>query len=301
MRAPCFLTYPEWRDIAFDKTGLSFDDCVYTDILVAMANFPALLKELKELDALAVPPMNDLLSYDFNVSDTSSSTYTEVSSSAYTDAPSSTYTDASSSTYTALDSSDDFDPNLEFLTSSFPSDIAQQHSNARIALLDKLHQLKDNLSGLGTHLDAKLADGSAAIELPAIDRDSPVSTAFHFANWHVTVAYNCYWALLILANKITMQLVGPYDTTHYALETECRAVALQICKTWEDAWASRPIGAFHVGLSFVVAYEFCTNDVKEWILRGLNALLDAQHVETFRWSDEVIKLMSGKLAVSASP
>jgi hypothetical protein len=271
-RAPCFLTSPEWRDIAFDKTGLSFDDSLFTDLLLAMANFPALLNELKELDTFAAPPMSDLL-YDFN------------------------FSDGSPSTYQPLDMSNDFDPNLEFLTSSFPTDTSQQHSDARITLLNKLHQLKSDLRAIGTHLNARIADGSAAIELPAVDPDSPIRTAFHFTNWRVTVGYSCYWALLILANKTVMRLLPPYDPTYYALEAECRTVALEICKTWEDAWASKPIGAFHTGLSFVTAYEFCTEEVKEWILNGLNALLDAQHVESFRWSDEVIRMMSGKLAV----
>ncbi|KAF2687653.1 hypothetical protein K458DRAFT_414729 [Lentithecium fluviatile CBS 122367] len=276
-RAPCFLTSPEWRDIAFDKTGLSFDDCLYTDILLAMANFPALLNELKGLDALAIPPMSDLLSYDFSL-------------------PMNMNADDQSTSYPSLDlSNDPFDPNLDLFTQNFNADTSHEYSTARINLVNKLHQLKGELNALGTHLTAKLADGSAAIELPAIEDGSPVPTAFHFSNWRVTVAYNCYWALLILTNKIIMKLLPPYDPTHYALEAECRTVALEICKTWEDAWTSKPIGAFHTGLSFVMAYEFCTTDVREWILRGLNALLDHQNVETFRWSDDVIAMMSGKL------
>lgn len=242
-----------------------------------MANFPALLNELKELDSLAPPPMNDILNSNFSLPD------------------------GTPDMYPPLDlSNDNFDTSLEFLNDPFPAEPpeSQQYSAARIALLNKLHRLKEQLRALGTHLSAKLVDGSAAIELPAIEEGSPVPTAFHFTNWRVTVAYNCYWALLILTNKIIMKLLPPYDPTHYALEAECRSVALDICKTWEDAWASKPIGAFHTGLSFVMAYEFCTTEVQDWILRGLNALLDHQHVETFRWSDDVVKMMSGKLAVS---
>lgn len=276
-RKPCFLTTPEWRDIAFDKTGLSFDDCLYTEILHRMADFPALLKELKELDALAIPPMGDLLGYDFDLPASVEETIPESCPS--------------------LDfSPESFDPNLEFLNDPFPIDTSHLYSSSRTTLLNKLHNLKEALGALGTHLTAKLADGSAAIELPAIEDGSPVPTAFHFTNWRVTVAYNCYWSLLILTNKIIMKLLPPYDPTYYAMEAECRTIALEICKTWEDAWASKPIGAFHTGLSFVMSYEFCTPDVQEWILSGLNALLDHQHVESFRWTDDVIQMMSGKLA-----
>lgn len=92
-----------------------------------------------------------------------------------------------------------------------------------------------------------------------------------------------------------MKLLPLYDPSHYALESECRSVALEICKTWEDAWESRPIGAFHTGLSFVTAYEFCTPEVQAWILKGLNSLLEDQLVHSFRWTDDIIRMMSGKL------
>jgi hypothetical protein len=273
------LTFPEWRDIAFDKTGLSFEDCLYTDILQHMAEFPAFLKELKELDDIATPPMSDPLEDDFNFP-------IDIGEP--------------STTYSPLDfSANNFDPNLGFLTDPYPSDTSSQHSYARNALLNRLHALKGELGTLGAHLTARLANGLAAIELPALDETSPVPTAFHFTNWRVTVAYNCYWALIILTNKLMMKILPAYDVqSRYALDTECRTVAIEICKTWEDAWASKPIGAFHTGLSFVMAYEFCTLDVQQWILNGLNALLDHQHVETFRWSDEIITMMSGKLTVS---
>lgn len=242
-----------------------------------MADFPGLLKELKELDALSVPPANNIPDYAFSFPVNGE--------------------DGLSDPGHPLDfSTDNFDPNLDFLNDPFPIDTSHLYPSARNTLLSKFHHLKDALSALGAHLTAKLTDGSAAIELPAIEVGSPVPTAFHFTNWRVTVAYNCYWSLLILTNKIIMKLLPPYDPNYYALEGECRTVALEICKTWEDAWASKPIGAFHTGLSFVMAYEFCTPDVQEWILKGLNALLDHQHVETFRWSDEIIHMMSGKLS-----
>lgn len=276
-RKPCFLTTPEWQNIAFDKTGLSFDDCLYTEILHRMAEFPDLLRELKELEQLAIPPVDDVLGYNFDFSEDIIDPF-------------------SSDTHSPWSTDTNFEPNLEFLNDPFPIDPATLYPGARTSLLNKVHHLKDALCALGTHLTAKLSDGSAAIELPAIEDGSPILTAFHFTNWRVTVAYNCYWALLILTNKIIMKLLPPYDPTYYALEAECRTVAVEICKTWEDAWASKPIGAFHTGLSFVMAYEFCTPDVQEWILKGLNALLDHQLVESFRWSEEMIQMMSGKLA-----
>lgn len=202
---------------------------------------------------------------------------------------------------TPLEFSDDtFASDLDFLSSSFPSEPSCDYSMARTILLNRLHIHKEGLCMLGNHLHARLMDGSAAIELPSIDDDSPIPMSFHFTNWRVTVAYNCYWSLVILTNKLIMKLLPVYDPRSYALEAECRSFAFEICKTWEDAWANKPIGAFHTGLSFVMAYEYCSPDVQEWILKGLNALLDQQLVDSFRWSDEVIRMMSGKLAGEGS-
>jgi hypothetical protein len=108
--------------------------------------------------------------------------------------------------------------------------------------------------------------------------------------------YSCFWSLQILVNKVMMRLLPPFDPRIYELQSESRAVAAEICKTWEDAWASKPIGALHTGLSFVVAYDYCAPKVQEWIINGMNSLLDFQRVDTFRWSEEVIEMMSGKLA-----
>ncbi|KAF1963259.1 hypothetical protein CC80DRAFT_852 [Byssothecium circinans] len=270
-RKPCFLTLPGWRDIAFDTTGLSFDDCLYTGVLHRMAEFPALLEEFKELDEVAQQPSNSAAQYNFNVSSSAQGLSLGFPPEVY-------------------------DPRLVCSSDSFTMDSTRNYENAKNGLLGKLHHLKDALSDIGRHLTAKLVDGSAAVELPAIEKDSPIPTALHFSNWRVAVAYNCYWSLLILVNKKICQLLPPYDPTQYALEAESRTVAYHICKTWEDAWDTRPIGAFHVPLGFVLAHGFCTPDVQEWIVKGLNALLEQQHVDNFRWSDDVIHMMSGKLA-----
>ncbi|KAF2477722.1 uncharacterized protein BDR25DRAFT_275074 [Lindgomyces ingoldianus] len=276
-RKPCFLTRPEWSDIAFDNNGLSFEDHLYTEILRHMANFPALLRELRDLDQLPVQPLGDVVlpefdlpfNFDDNLSDTCPSL----------DFPSASF-----------DTTDFEFPNEPYIPNNYCA-----YSTSRAILLNKLQNMKQALCSLGEPLNARLRDGSAAVELPSIEDGSPIPTAFHFNGGRVAVAYNCFWSLLILTNKVIMKLLPLYDSRYYALEAECRTVAFEICKTWEDAWASKPIGAFHTGLSFVMAYEFTTLDVQAWILRGLNALLDHQLVDTFRWSDEAIAMMSGKL------
>lgn len=242
-----------------------------------MSDFPALLRELKDLERAATPPLADMLPSDFNLTINLDD-------------------DPGESSQPIDFSADSFASSLEFLSEPYNVDSSDMYSAARVTLLNKLHALKESLYALGAHLNAKLADGSAALELASVDRESPIPTSFHFKSWRVTVAYNCFWSLIILANKIIMKLLPPFDSSHYALEAECRSISFEICKTWEDAWKNKPIGAFHTGLSFVTAYEFCTPDVQEWILKGLNALLENQLVETFRWSDDVVRMMSGKLA-----
>jgi hypothetical protein len=193
----------------------------------------------------------------------------------------------------------DFLEDLRPIKTSYPNNArpyTYPYEPTRTALLYKVYNLKDAVRSLGEHMNAKLTNGIAIYETPAREKNSPMQTAYHFNNWRDMTAYNCFWSVVILTNKVLMRLLPPFDQARYDLQAECRSVAIEICKTWEDAWASRPIGAFHTGLSFVVAYEYCIPEVQAWILRGLNSLLDYHGVDAFRWSDEVITSMSSKLA-----
>ncbi|KAF2195161.1 hypothetical protein K469DRAFT_757256 [Zopfia rhizophila CBS 207.26] len=217
----CFLTSLEWRDIAFDKLDLRISE------------FTALLRELRDLDYLAVQPLNEILNPEFNLQLNFDGTI-----------------------------SDDF-PSLDFSSDDF---------------LSNPQNLKSSLCQLGTHLNAKLEDNSATFELRSIEDSTPIAIVFHFTNWgHYETA-------------------SALDPNLFSLVAECHNIVYQICKTWEGAWASKPIGAFYTELSFVMAYEWCTLEVQKWVLKGMNCLLDSQSVETFGWSDEVIAMMCGKLA-----
>jgi hypothetical protein len=192
---------------------------------------------------------------------------------------------------------------LEFFSDQQPVDIPYPvgapecaQSAPRIALLRRVQELKDALYNLGIDMNVKLANGAAAVELPSVEENCPVSTSYHFTSWRDMTGYSCFWSLLILTNKVMMRLLPPFDPLIHGLQSECRSVAFEICKTWEDAWANKPIGALHTGLSFVVAYEYCKSDVQNWIICGMNSLLDYQMVNAFRWSGEVIAMMSRKLA-----
>lgn len=283
-RKPCFLSLPEWRDIAFDKTGLSFDDCLNTDLIQYMADLPGILCDMKELsNPVPFQAMSDLMTYnvDFNVNADKAMSDT---------CPS---LDFSPDSFDSLDYINDLQP-VDAPYPLHPSDCP--NAPLRAALLRRAQNLKDGLYELGIQMNAKLANGTTVVELPSMVEGSPVPTAYHFNSWRDMTGYSCFWSMLILANKVITRLLPPFDHSIYDLQAECRSVAHEICKTWEDAWASKPIGALHTGLSFVVAYEYCTPEVREWIVRGMNSLLDYQMVDAFRWSDEVIAMMSGKLA-----
>ncbi|RAR07581.1 dna-(apurinic or apyrimidinic site) lyase [Stemphylium lycopersici] len=284
-RKPCFLASPGWREIAFDKTGLGFDDCLNTDLMQYMAELPGIFNELKELgDQYVFQPSHTM---NFNLS-SSGASYKSLSGTP-------------SSLGFSTDSFDevDFLDELQPIDASYrvdPTIHACPYDPARAALLYKVRNLREALRILGGHMDEKLRNGTVVSETVPREKGSPMHTTYHFSNWRDMTAYNCFWSVVILTNKVLMRLLPPFDRTVYELQSECRAIALEICKTWEDAWASRPIGAFHTGLSFVVAYEYCTTEVQEWIIKGLNSLLDYQQVDAFRWSDEVITHMSSKLA-----
>jgi hypothetical protein len=256
-----------------------------TDLMQYMAELPSIFNDLKELSYhYTFPPMNPL-DFDFNASDEQCKSQSETSPSL----------DFSIDSYEDLDFLDDLQP-IETPYPATPTSYACPHEPTRVALLHRVTSLKEALHSLGNHMNAKLANGTAIIETPSRDEDSPMRTTYHFNNWRDMTAYNCFWSVIILTNKVLIQLLPQFDPAICNLQLECRTIAVEICKTWEDAWASRPIGAFHTGLSFVVAYEFCKPEVQAWILRGLNSLLYFHMVDAFRWSDEVIADMSSKLA-----
>jgi hypothetical protein len=168
---------------------------------------------------------------------------------------------------------------------------------ARENVLCKVQNLRDSFCALGVNMNAKFNNGTTVVELPSIEEGSPIATAYHFSSWRDNVGYNSFWALCIMVNEYLIKLLPASDPIINILESESRSLALEICKTWEEAWSTKPIGALHTSFSFVMAYEYVAPDIQEWILRGLNALLECQHVDAaaFRWSDEVIRLMSGRL------
>jgi hypothetical protein len=287
-RKICFLATSRWREIAFNKSGLSFDDCLHTDLIQNMADLPGILQDMKELnDQPTFQPMSDMLNFDIDPNIDVSVNIDETLSNR---CPS-------------LDFSPDSLDSLDFLNDIQSVDIPYSvgptvcvHSPGRIALLKRIQNLKEALYDLGIHMNIKLANGSTAIELPSIEENNPMRTSYHFTSWRDMTGYSCFWSLLILTNKVMMRLLSPFDPIISELQSENRSIAFEICKTWEDAWASKPIGALHTGLSFVVAYEYCKPDVQEWIIRSMNSLLDYQMVDAFRWSGEVIAMMSGKLS-----
>jgi len=252
-----------------------------------MADLPGILKDMKELDNQPTHSSEDVSTFDVRANVQPNVHYNESSSDNCSSL------DCSPGSFDSLNFINDLQPvdasyltdALEFCTSLF-----------RTALLHRVQALKDALYELEAHLNAKLANGLAAVELPSIEEDSPVLTTYHFTSWRDMTGYSCFWSMMILTNKVLMRLLPPYDSYIYELQSECRSVAFEICKTWEGAWASKPIGALHTGLSFVVAYEYCKPDVRDWIIKGMNSLLDYQMVDAFRWSDEVMSVMSGKLA-----
>lgn len=198
----------------------------------------------------------------------------------------------------SADSFDDHDFTLDTQSAaqSYTLSSPPVHSTVRTNLLHKAQSLRNSFCALGVHMNNKRTDGITIVELPSLDKGNPFSSMYCFNSWRDNVAYSTFWALCILTNKVIMQLLPPFDSTVFSLELECRALALEICKTWEGAWQSKPIGTLHTALSFVMAYGYCTPDVQEWILLSLNSLLDYQMVDAFRWTRENITEMSRQLA-----
>jgi hypothetical protein len=272
-RKRCFLTRPEWHHLAFDKSGLDYEDCLYTEVLEHMAEIPGLLFELKEANHIQLEP-ETMIAPDLDTA---------------------LFDNISDSPSNLNFSSDEASPGLQFSLEPYTIHDGYLYPSAQATLLNKFQNLRETLTNLGIPLCTNLTNGTAAIEVASVEPAAIIPHVYHFSSWRVAVAYSCYWSLMILTNRAIIKLLPPFDPLAYAIEAECRTIAFEICKTWEFAWASKPIGAFHVGLSFIMAYEFCTSDVQQWILGSLNALLDYQLVDTFRWSDEIIRKTADRM------
>lgn len=280
--------------MAFDDNGLSFDERLHTDLLRAFSQLPDILKDVKELNTYRLP-----------FAGTASNTRNDSCIDPNLNLNLNLDLDFS---HSPADTCPSLDYSVEsFDNADFSSDIRNEGSpdggvpfayiSARENVLCKVQNLRDSFCVLGVNMNAKFNNGTTAVELPSVEEGSPIATAYRFGSWRDNVGYNSFWALCIMVNGYLGKLLPPSDPIISILESESRSLALEICKTWEEAWSTKPIGALHTSFSFVIAYEYVTPEIQEWILRGLNALLDFQHVDTaaFRWTDEVIRAMNMKL------
>ncbi|KAI8939037.1 hypothetical protein NX059_004876 [Plenodomus lindquistii] len=270
-RKSCLLVLPEWRDIAFDKTGLTNDECLHTDVMQSLAQLSQILHGLELSKRSFKSQASKQNHIQWSPAVKSSEAYTECGASKY-----------------------QHQLRLGDLT-MLESSQAPRHK----LMFHQLQRFKNSLYILAGHMDAKLADGSTVTEGPSRERNGFVPTSYHFRNPRDMTAYSCFWSTFIMTNQLMMQFLPPDDMAIYGLQFECRAFALEICKTWDDTFANKPIGAFHTNLSFIVAFEYCTSEEREWILKCLNSLLDVQIEGGFRWTEETIRTMLNRLAGDA--
>ncbi|KAF2445817.1 hypothetical protein P171DRAFT_443417 [Karstenula rhodostoma CBS 690.94] len=228
---PPFLSSPGWREVAFDNTDSSPEERLYTEVLHLMAKLSVLLKDVKELTAATYqPPPGAHTAKAFREDDV---------------VPQYLAPDVDLETAYSLHT----DPDLSYTQPANP----HFEPTPTLPLLEEVYALKNALNTTGVQLKSRLADGSFALELPSLDPTNPIPTAYRFPHWRTARIYTIYWSITILVNKTLLKLLPSRDPVRYALEAECRTVALEICKTWDNAWANRPIGACHVWLGFVVA------------------------------------------------
>jgi hypothetical protein len=274
--------------VAFDETGLSFDERLHTDLLRAFAKLPDILKDLKELNTIRACSMGV-------IDDTNYDPFIDPKLDLSLD-----FENSPPGTCPSLDFSVDSFDNADFPSEGHSEEtpnrgISLAYISAREDVLCKVQNLRDSFCALGVNMNAKFNNGTTVVELPSIEEGSPIAFAYHFSSWRDNVGYNSFWALCIMVNEYLIKLLPSSDPIISTLESESRSLALEICKTWEEAWSTKPIGALHTAFSFVMAYEYVESNIQEWILKGLNALLEYQQVDAFQWTDEVIRMMSGRL------
>lgn len=272
---PCFLLSPEWCEIAFDVTGSCSEDISHTEVLYQTAKLSSFLSEVRNLDGL-------MHLSKFTGDNTFINSFeSQILMMNFTQDPST-----------------DFDP-LK-IEENYAVDDAQTYLEAQEALLLKVHTLKASLDETGAKLTSELLDASTTTELTSQDENSPIRIAYQFNHWRTAVVYATYCSSSIMLRKLFLRLLPLYDPSCYVIEAECRNVAIEICKTWDGTWTNSPSGACHVWLAFVVAYEYCSEDVQSWMLMVLNKLLKAHGVEDWQWTEELVRAMSAKLMGEAT-
>lgn len=282
----------EWSGVAFDKTNAPLDECLWIDVEHAMADFSVLLKQMNNLERCSTPmsqfpddfPVEQYLFNDFVPFGYSS----EVSESHFQDIPCGTL----------------LGPDLNHTYMHTP-DLASD-TFLKDDLLQKLFVLKASFTEINIRLTTSIHDGTFATELPSSEPSNPLPTSYAFTHWRVACVYTTSWAFTILVNKAIIKLLQPTplplqqsvsttSSTLYALDAESRHLALELCKTWESAWLNRPIGACHVWLGHVVAFEYCPSEVQAWVLECLNRLLQEQGVREWQWTEDLIEMSCRKL------
>ncbi|OAG03637.1 uncharacterized protein CC84DRAFT_1197332 [Paraphaeosphaeria sporulosa] len=282
---PSFLSMPGWRHVAFDNTKSNIEESLYTEVLHLMSQLSVLLKEVKELQTLTEATCQPSSSLD------TKNLFPEDDVLPRYPAPHTDF-ETAYTTYIGPELSHTQPTNLHFEPGQ---PLSLQDPPSTHPLLEKAYALKASLDTTSAQLQSHLQDGTFALPLPALDPAAPFPTAYRFPHWRTARIYTIQWSLTILVAKTLLKLLPEHDPVRYALEAECRAVALEICKTWDNAWANRPIGACHVWLGFVVAYEFCSVEARGWVLGALNRFLMDQGVEGWRWTEEVVGAMNRRL------
>ena len=187
-----------------------------------MADLPGILGGLKELDHQPFyRSASDIINYD------AVDPNLEVNSS---------LGQTPSDTCPSLDFSPDSLDSLDFLNDVQPVDIpypmdtaTHAQSPARAALLQRAQNLKGALYELGKPLNAKLVSGSAAVELPSIQENSPISTTYHFMSWRDMTGYSCFWSLLIMTNKVSLSVCLQRSTMAVDSPRTSRAIYAAAC------------------------------------------------------------------------
>ncbi|PVI02204.1 hypothetical protein DM02DRAFT_590029 [Periconia macrospinosa] len=270
-RRHCFLAAPEWDDIAFNRADSFSCEGARQELMRLSATLPGFLCDMQDQNE------HKMGRTSFN---------TDIDS---VSEPTPLYACAKYDTYS---NEPVFIPRMD--NTDFVNGV-RGSKKLRKALLDKLCRFKQALEDISASVEARTCDGLYKIGTSALTDFSGAPATLDIHHNHAVATFTLAGALLLASNRILMELLPSSEPLYYALEAKSRMKAYEICNTLRAAHDNRTLDSFSMSLSFIMAYEYCTPTMQEWMLEKMNASLMAT-----LWSDKLMHIMHEKFYLGAA-
>ncbi|TAQ84197.1 hypothetical protein B7494_g7476 [Chlorociboria aeruginascens] len=171
------------------------------------------------------------------------------------------------------------------------------HAGSTILTMDQLIEYINSLQGeLSSILTTALVEQTPNDDLvfkkiPSLTDDSIYSESLRFRTAEGAIFHTWRWTAVLIVNLCMANLLRGD-----ALRPEIANAAQHICMSCEYAATLRPLGAQFLQLPLIVTYSVSSEQVKHWILRKINLLVEEMHISFERgYLETIAALVVGNL------